>query len=190
MGYSGLKFFSVFAMCVSYCSEAYFFVPQENLGQGAEDIGFSEFVFAKKVECNNFNGLGFKSQKDKGDGYFFDRAGIDEGSLKGMGGLFEDHCRECETSFSNVAYLREFDCGNWKFGERLIDFIHYDKARCYYEGLVGCPTARPAVSYKIGDQLINAEEIKNSKCFFENGHLSVINVFCAACNHSRLSLNA
>lgn len=190
MGYAGLRLFSMFAMCVSYCSEAYFFVPQEYLGRGAEDIGFSEFVFAKNVECNNFKGLDFKNRKYKDDVYFFDRAGIDERPLKGVGGRFKNHYRECETSFSNVTYLRGFDCGSCKFAECFISCSHYDKSRCHYEGLVTCPTVRPAVSYKIGDQLINAEEIKKSKCFFEIGRLSVIKVLCAACNHSRSSLNA
>lgn len=190
MGHAGLRLFSILAMCISYCSEACFFVSQEHLGQGADDIEFSEFIFTKNVEYNSFRGLDFRNRKYEEDVYFFDRADIDEGSLKGLGGLYENHCRECEISFSNVTYLRGFDCSNWKCGECLIDFSHYDKARWHYEGLVGCPTARPAVSYKIGDQLINAEEIKKSKCFFENGYLSVIKVFCAACNHSRLSLNA
>ncbi|TSD75708.1 hypothetical protein FFI16_004505 [Pseudomonas sp. KBS0710] len=190
MGYAGLRLFSIFAMCVSYCSEAYFFVPQEHFSQGAEDIEFGGFVFAKNVEYTHFKGLDFKNRKYKDDAYFFDRAGIDEGALKGIGGLFANHYRECETSFSNVTYSRGFDCSDWKCGECLNDFSHYDKALCHYDGLVGCSTARPAVSYKIGDQLINAEEIKKSKCFFENGRLSVINILCAACNHNRLSLNA
>lgn len=183
MGYAGLRIFSIFAMCVSCCSEAYFFVPQEHLGQGAENIEFSEFVFAKNVEWNSFKGLYFKGRKYKGEGCFFDRAGIDEVFLRSPGRLFENHYRECEASFANVAYLRRFDCSSWEHGEHLIGFSHY-------EGAVGCPAAQPAISYNIGDKLINAEKIKKSKCIFEMGRLSAISALCAACHHGRLSLNA
>lgn len=160
MGYAGLRLFSIFAMCAGYFSEAYFFVPQAHLVQGSEGIEISDFVIPESAGYNNFISLDFKGRKYKEEVYFFDRDGIDKGFLKGHGGRFENHYRGCEASFLSAAYLDGFDCSNRRCGGCLIDLSHYDKAYCYYESEVECPIARSAVSYKLGDQLINTKKIK------------------------------